>query len=86
MIASLQGLDVLIFTGGIGENVPLLREEICRRFSFLGLKLNKAANQHKLHEDSDFSIPDSPIRLLLIHTQEEFEIAKECFKVFTQPI
>jgi acetate kinase len=74
MIATLQGLDLLVFTAGIGENAALVRKRICDRFSFLGIKLSE--NHPK--EDGLLSTSDSKVKVLLIHTQEAFEIAAEC--------
>jgi len=81
MIASLSGIDLLVFTGGIGENAPLIREKVADNFSFLGLKLDKAKNQVATTEDQDLSVPDSSVKVLLIHTQEAFQIALECYKL-----
>lgn len=81
MVVSLQGMDVLVFTGGIGENASIVREKICATFSFLEVKLDTTKNADPLSEDSDLSTPDSKTRVLLIHTQEAFEIAKECWEL-----
>lgn len=80
MVAGLKGLDTLVFTAGIGENAPLVREKVCENFSFLGLQLDKTANEQISTEDRELSAPDSKIKVLLIHTQEAFEIACECWK------
>lgn len=77
MIASLGGLDVLYFTGGIGENAPQVREDVCKRLAFLGLKLDTARNAGK-HMDQDIAETDSPIRVLAVATDEDWEIAREC--------
>jgi acetate kinase len=79
MAASLQGMDVLVFTAGIGENAPLLRARVCAAFSFLGLKLDLEKNQAPIAEDREISASDSKIKVLLIHTQEAFQIAVECW-------
>lgn len=76
MIASLNGIDALIFTAGIGENAPVVRERIVSAFSFLGLKLENNDNNP---EDRILSSPDSKVKVLMIHTQESYEIANECF-------
>lgn len=78
MIASLQGVDAVIFTGGIGENAPLIRERVCSNFSFLNVDLDLTQNALATHEDRILSNPSSKVRVLLIHTQEAFEIAREC--------
>ena len=81
MIASLQGLDALIFTAGIGENAPKIREGVCENFSFLGLKLDKVKNDKPYQEDCELSLKTSTIKVLLLHTEEAFEIARESYIV-----
>lgn len=78
MMASLKGMDALVFTAGIGENAPLIRESVCETFSFLGLKLDKIKNEQVAAEDRVVSTADSKVKVLLIHTQEALEIAREC--------
>ncbi len=80
MLASLEGMDVLVFTAGIGENASLLRKRICNVFSFLGLRLDQGQNERAIQEDRILSTPDSAVSVLLIHTQEALEIALECWK------
>jgi len=71
----LGGLDVLIFTAGIGENAPLIREEICRDLKHLGIILdhrkNKKPSRYIISTDS------SPVKVLVIPTNEELMIARE---------
>jgi acetate kinase len=78
MLASLGGLDVLVFTAGVGENAPLVRERACAGFEFLGLKLDLDKNDQRLM-DVDIAMPESLVRVLVIHTQEDWEIARECW-------
>lgn len=78
MIASLNGMDVLVFTGGIGENAPQIREQVCARLSFMGIHLSK--DLINTPEDLLISSADSKVKVLLIHTQESFEIARECLQ------
>jgi len=80
MLASLGGLDALVFTAGVGENAPLVRERACAGFEFLGLKLDLDKNNQRLM-DVDISTPDSSVRVLVIHTQEDWEIARECWNI-----
>lgn len=80
MVASLGGLDVLVFTAGVGENAPIVRESACAGFEFLGLKLDLDKNNQKLL-DVDIATPDSAVRVLVIHTQEDWEIARECWNL-----
>jgi len=80
MIASLGGLDVLVFTAGVGENCPPLRARVAEAFAFLGLKLDGAKNAAP-QTDADIAAPDSAVRVLVVKTQEEWEIAKESHRV-----
>ncbi|WP_059359359.1 acetate/propionate family kinase [Parachlamydia acanthamoebae] len=75
--AALGGLDVLIFTAGIGENAALVREETCKGLSFLGIHLDQYANRNCI-PNQDVADAHSPTRILVIHTQEEFAIAQAC--------
>lgn len=84
MLASLNGVDVLVFTAGIGENAPLIRERICNNFSFLGGQLDRLKNEQPSREDIELSQKGSKVSILLIHTQEAFEIAHECWKISLQ--
>ena len=80
MLASLGGLDALVFTAGVGENSPQVRARAVEAFAFLGLKLDAAKNaQSPL--DADIAAPDSAVRVLVVHTQEEWEIARESYRV-----
>jgi len=78
MLASLQGLDALIFTAGVGENSPQIREAACQAFAFLGLKIDTAKN-HDRPADQDIATADSTVRVLVINTQEDWMIAKQCW-------
>jgi acetate kinase len=80
MLASLGGLDALAFTAGIGEHAASVRAAACEAFAFLGLKLDSEKNaQSRL--DWDIAAPDSTVRVLVIHAQEDWEIARECWKL-----
>jgi acetate kinase len=89
MIAVLGGIDALVFTAGVGENSPELRSAVCQNFNFLGLELNDAKNADKSAEltgDKDISTPDSKVRVLVIHAQEDWMIARECWSLMRQPV
>jgi len=81
MLASLGGLDALIFTAGVGENSAVLRAAACEAFGFMGLKLDGEKNQQS-PVDEDIAALDSATRVLVIHTQEDWEIARECWKLY----
>lgn len=80
MLASLGGVDVLVFAGGVGENSSEVRAAACEAFAFLGLKIDQQKNSRS-PADQDIATPDSPVRVLIIHTQEDWQIAKECWKL-----
>ncbi|NJK72934.1 MAG: acetate kinase [Richelia sp. CSU_2_1] len=82
MLASLGGLDALIFTAGVGENSAVVRSAVCEAFGFMGLKLDGEKNQHS-PVDEDIAAIDSAVRVLVIHTQEDWEIARECWKLYS---
>ena len=77
MVATLGGLDALVFTGGVGENQPLVRSAACEKFEFLGLKLDSGKNSQALL-NQDISAIDSTVRVLVIQAQEDWAIATQC--------
>jgi len=80
MLAVLGGTDAIVFTGGVGENSPLLRERVCQQLGFLGLQLDSALNAC-VPNDQDIAAPQSAVRVLMIHAREEWEIARECYRL-----
>lgn len=80
MIASLGGLDVLVFTAGVGENSPEVRARVAESFAFLGLEIDAARNTASA-SDRDIAAADSKVRVMVVKTQEEWEIARECYRV-----
>ena len=73
LAAALGGLDLLVFTGGIGANSPIIREYICRDMSFLGIELNKRAN---LKNQETISLNTSRVSIRALPTHEELIIAQ----------
>lgn len=80
MIATLGGVDAIIFTAGVGENAAKLRADVCAAFEFLGLKIDAEKNYHH-PVDIDISTPNSSVKVLVIHTQEDWAIAQECVRL-----
>lgn len=74
MVASLNGLDVLVFTAGVGENSAIVREKTCKSLAYLGLQLDVAQNNANL-KDMDIATENSVVKILVIHTQEDWAIA-----------
>lgn len=76
--AAMGGLDCIVFTAGIGENTPQVREGVCEGLEFLGVKLDKAKNVAKNDGGiRDISAEGSRVKILVIPTNEELVIARE---------
>jgi acetate kinase len=80
MISGLDRLDALVFTAGVGENSPPVREKVCAGLEFFGVKLDRDKNNAS-PVDEEISLPGSGIRVLVVHTDEQYEIARECAKI-----
>lgn len=80
MVASLGGLDALVFTGGIGENSPEVRAAACDAFEFLSLKIDAEKNAAS-PVDQDIAAADSSARVLVVQAREDWAIARECWKL-----
>ena len=75
-IAAMNGVDAIVFTGGIGENDEELREYICENLGYLGVKLNAEAN--RVHgEEIKITTDDSKVNVYIIPTNEELKIARD---------
>ncbi|MDD3633119.1 MAG: acetate kinase [Candidatus Cloacimonetes bacterium] len=81
--AVMNGLDVLVFTGGVGENMPLAREMVCKDMEALGIKLDQTANAKFSGEIEQLSISDSRVTVLKVPTNEELMIALETQRLLT---
>lgn len=80
MIAVLGGIDALVFTAGIGENSPEVRAATCANFRFLDLKVDAEKNAQS-SADQDISLFDSAVRVLIVRAQEDWAIARECWRL-----
>jgi len=76
MAASMDGIDALVFTGGVGEHSPAVREGTCAGLGFLGVRLDGALNDARRLSDTDVALPGSDVRVLVIESREELEIAR----------
>ncbi len=76
--ATLDGLDTLVFTGGIGERAPFVREKICQGLGYLGLRLDPDKNEAHVPL---ISAPDSPCAVRVIRTNEDLMIARHTRRV-----
>ena len=78
-VASMNGLDALVFTAGIGENSNLLRAMVCTEMEYLGIHLDEAKNKTKTEGIWEINTENSPVRILVIPTDEELEIAQQAY-------
>lgn len=79
--AVLDGVDLIIFTGGIGENNVIVRNDICNGLSYLGVEFDEKANQEARGVDKVISSADSRTLLMTITTDEELVIATDTLKL-----
>ena len=80
MLANLGGLEALVFTAGVGENQPLVRSSVCEGLGFLGIEIDYDRNLAQ-PIDQIISPEKSPVKVLVVKTQEDWAIALECFKL-----
>ena len=78
-VAAMNGLDALVFTAGIGENSNLLRAMVCEGMGYLGIHLDVLKNQNKTDGIWEINSSDSPVKILVIPTNEELEIARQAY-------
>ncbi|MEZ7947554.1 MAG: acetate/propionate family kinase [Parabacteroides sp.] len=82
--AALGGLDLLIFTGGVGENQWSTRTAVCREMEFMGIKLDEAKNDHMRGQEMIISTPDSKVTVMVVPTDEELTIAKDTLEILSK--
>ena len=75
--AAMNGVDVIAFTAGIGENTPSVREEVCGYLGFMGVDIDKKVNVHVHGEEKLISAENSKVKIYVIPTNEELAIARE---------
>jgi acetate kinase len=80
MVAVLGGIDVLVFTAGIGENSAEVRAGACANLEFLGMRLDPSKNGRGAG-DRDVSCSDSRVRILIVAAQEDWAIARACWNL-----
>ncbi|TVQ92066.1 MAG: acetate/propionate family kinase [Deltaproteobacteria bacterium] len=85
MAASMAGLDVLVFTAGIGQNSPIVRQRACAKLGFLGVRLdddlNRDAKVSHAHDVAEISHRHSRVKVLVIATDESLAIARDAAKI-----
>ena len=85
MAATLGGIDALVFTAGVGEHAPKIRERVCENLNYLGLELDPTANE-TCKPDADVAMPASAARVLVIATREDLTIMRETRQLVSSSI
>jgi acetate kinase len=76
-MAAMNGVDILLFTAGVGENSAFVRQEVCNQLSFFGIDLDETENNLRRKETRQISTPHSKVKVLVVPTNEELTIARE---------
>jgi acetate kinase len=81
MAAAMNGLDALVFTGGVGENSASVRAEAAGRLGFLGVDIDATKNS-AVKGDGDVSTRQAHVRTLVVHAREDVEVARDVRRLF----
>ena len=79
MAAAMDGLDSIVFTGGVGERSAVIRARAADGLGFLGISVD--AERNKQSPDAEISVPDAGVRAFVITAREDLEIAREVHRV-----
>ncbi|WP_025689073.1 acetate kinase [Paenibacillus zanthoxyli] len=79
--AAMDGVDVIVFTAGVGENASLLREKVLSNLTFLGIELDKEANKVRSGDPRRISASGSKVEVLVVPTNEELVIARDTLRI-----
>lgn len=83
-IAALGGVDILVFTGGVGENQAITREYVCKNMEFMGLELDEELNNSVRAQEVVISKPSSRVKVVIIPTDEELTIAQDTLDILSK--
>ena len=79
--ASMNGVDIVVFTGGIGENAALIRSMCCREMEYLGIDFDEDRNMNIVGVDGELTRNNSRVKVLCIPTNEELVIARDTVNI-----
>jgi acetate kinase len=82
--AVLGGADILVFTGGVGENQAVTRSDVCKNMEFMGIELDEELNAAVRAKEGIISKPSSRVKVVIIPTDEELTIAKDTEEILQQ--
>jgi acetate kinase len=85
MAAAMGGLDALVFTGGVGENAPAVRQSVANGLRFLGVAADPALNEEG-HGDREIGREDAGVRTLVVMAREDLEIARQVREVMSAKV
>ncbi|MDE6557170.1 MAG: acetate kinase, partial [Duncaniella sp.] len=75
--AEMGGVDIIVFTGGVGENQVSLRSNVCKPLAFMGVEIDEAVNSVTRGKEAVISTPESKVKVVVIPTDEELMIARD---------
>ena len=84
--AVLNGLDAIVFTGGVGENDINVRRLVCANMDFLGIQLDEERNKIRSNDIREINSENAAVKVLIVPTNEELEIVKQCFKLLQEEV
>jgi acetate kinase len=79
--AAMEGIDLLVFTGGVGENESSLRTYVCKGLEFMGIEIDESVNTGLRGKDTIISKPTSRVKVVLATTNEELVIAADTYRL-----
>lgn len=79
--AAMDGVDVIVFTAGIGENSVVVREKVCENLTYLGVEVDPELNKIRSGDPRRISTPNSKVEVLVIPTNEELVIARDTYRI-----
>jgi acetate kinase len=84
--AALNGVDAIVFTGGVGENDVNVRKMVCTDMDYLGIQIDEQKNRVRSGEIREINTDDATVKVLIVPTNEELEIVKQCYELLTEEI
>lgn len=82
--AAMGGCDILVWTGGVGENQWATRRDVCLDMEYMGMKIDIAKNDGLRGEEAVISTPDSKVTIIVVPTDEEFMIASDTLNILSK--
>lgn len=82
--AAMNGVDVIVFTAGVGENSAFVREKVCENLTYLGVELDKELNQIRSGDPRRITTPNSKVQVLVVPTNEELVIARDTYRIVNE--